>query len=204
MKLIEAQQSILRLGELVVQTSDVAAALDITRASASKTLARLGQSGVATQLTRGHWLMNNQVEPLRIPEFLAAPSPSYISLQTALYYHGMISQIPEVIYAVTTSKTRKFNTALGSFSLHHLEPDFFFPPEGMGANDVKMASPEKALLDLFYLSPARSNLFTTLPEIFIPKGFSWTRAAEIAAKIKSPSRRTIVLTKLQDLRERQN
>lgn len=35
-----------------------------------------------------------------------------------------------------------------------------------------MATPEKALIDFLYLSPARSNLFRVLPELELPRDFS--------------------------------
>ena len=37
---------------------------------------------------------------------------------------------------------------------------------------VKIASPEKALLDALYLRPARSRLFRALPELELPRTFS--------------------------------
>ena len=55
---------------------------------------------------------------------------------------------------------------------------------------VKIATPEKALVDIFYFSPTRSRLFKKLPEIQFSKRFSWQKAFALAKKIKSPARPT--------------
>jgi hypothetical protein len=34
--------------------------------------------------------------------------------------HGMISQIPSVVYAVSISRTRRYATAVAEFSVHHV------------------------------------------------------------------------------------
>lgn len=57
-------------------------------------------------------------------EYLTGPFPSYVSPQTALFYHEMISQIPHIIYAVSLARTRQYKTPLGNVSIHHLQPDW--------------------------------------------------------------------------------
>ena len=42
---------------------------------------------------------------------------------------------------------------------------------------VRLACPEKALLDTLYLAPTRSRPFATLPEVRIPKRFDLEAAA---------------------------
>lgn len=87
------------------------------------------------------------MEPLALPEYLTNPFPSYVSLQSALYYHGMISQIPTIVFAVSISRTKKYETPLGVVSVHHVNPSFFFGFKSMGSRIAKMATPEKALID---------------------------------------------------------
>ena len=76
---------------------------------------------------------------------------SYISLETALGYYGLI---PESVYQITscsTRKTKSFNTPLASFRYRSVSPACFF---GYGIeqrdHDIFMASPEKAVLDYLY------------------------------------------------------
>ena len=123
---------------------------------------------------------------------LTAPFPSYVSLQSALYFHGIISQIPNVIYAVSVGRTRVFRTPLGTVSIHHLQPEFFFGFEVMETAGVAMATPEKALLDYLYLRPARSNLFRSLPELDLRSTFNIKLARRMIRRIPSVRRRTLV------------
>lgn len=190
MKLIEIYHKLNQLEQPVLRTNDVAAYLDITTTNASKILARLARAKHVIHLARGLWAFPMYLDILALPQYLTAPFPSYISLQTALYYHGMVSQLPEVIYAISLARTKRFATPLGVISIHHVQADFFFGYEEKGKN-VKMATPEKALADVFYLAPAKSRLFSTLPELELPKNFSLQKTKNIISKIKSVSRRKL-------------
>jgi hypothetical protein len=130
--------------------------------------------------------------PLGLPERLTAPQPAYVSLQSALYHHGMISQIPSSVYAISLARSRRYMTPLGVVSIHHVAPEFFFGYETLGENGIRMACPEKALLDVFYLTPARSRLFCQLPEVEKPDNFNIAAARQMIARIPLPSRRAMV------------
>jgi predicted transcriptional regulator of viral defense system len=191
MKLINIYHKLNQLEQPVLRTNDVAAYLDITTTNASKILARLSEAKHIVHLARGLWAFPMYLDILALPQYLTAPFPSYISLQTALYYHGMVSQLPEVLYAISLARSKRFITPLGVISIHHVQPDFFFGYEEKSRN-VKMATPEKALVDIFYLTPAKSRLFTSLPELELPKDFSIQKTKNIINKIKSTSRKELV------------
>ena len=86
-------------------------------------------------------------------------SPSYLSLQWALGFYGMIPERVVTFTSVTTRQTAHFVNALGTFDYRHVQPDLFraFQPVRMGAGEVWMATPEKALLDYWYLTPDRGR-----------------------------------------------
>jgi len=197
MRLIEVEQQLLSLKQPVLQTRDVSAILNIPHAQASKILERLAATGRFVRLMRGKWATTKLIDPLILPEYLTAPFPSYISLQTALFYHEMISQIPHTIYAVSLARTRLYKTFFGDISVHHLQTDFFFGFEVI--DQVKMASPEKALIDVLYLTSAKSKLFKTLPEVEFTKSFSRKKANAIINKITSQGIKTLVQKRLEDL-----
>jgi hypothetical protein len=134
-----------------------------------------------------------------LPEALTRPIPAYVSLHSALHHHGFIEQIPEVIYAVTLGPTRRVRTPLAQVSLHRVSPEFFFGFERDPRTGAALAVPEKALLDLFYLRPARSRMFRTLPEVEFPPTFSATRARTMLRKIPGEGRRAMVQGLLEDL-----
>ena len=104
----------------------------------------------------------------------------------------MISQIPAITYAVSIGRTKKYETPLGTVSIHHIHPSFFFGFEVIGKGFSKIAIPEKAIIDFLYLSPARSRLFKALPELEIPKSFSTSKAHNIINRIKSTRRKNLV------------
>jgi predicted transcriptional regulator of viral defense system len=201
MKLVDAQVKLLSLKQPVIRTADAAACLKITHAHASKLLERLAKANIIVSLARGFWSLTKTLDSLALPEYLTAPFPSYISLQTALYYHGMISQMSSVVYAVSLARTRRYSTPLGVISIHHLDTDFFSDYTIVDdANlHIKIATPEKALLDVFYLAPAKSHLFKLLPELELPQTFSIKKAKNIINKIKSPKHQTMVMKKLEDV-----
>ena len=157
--------------------------------------------GHLVRLRRGLWALPDRVDPLTLPGRLTAPLPSYVSLQSALCLHGIISQVPTITYAVSLARARQYTTPLGVISVHHVVPGFFFGFEEAGRQGAQVASPEKALVDFLYLGPARSKLFRALPEVELPRGFSARRARAITARIESSRRRTMVQRALDRLLE---
>ncbi len=197
MKLLDAQVKLLALGQDVLHTNDAAACLKVTIPHASQILRRLSKAGLFVYLARGKWACKTSLDPLLIPEYLTAPAPSYISFQSALYYHGMISQIPGIIYAASLARSRQYKTILAHISIHHIHPSFFFGFEVDIRSGVKMATPEKALLDTLYLSPNRTLLFRSLPELEIPRNFKKNEAFKMISKIPSLRIRAHVNKKLR-------
>ncbi|MFH0881234.1 MAG: hypothetical protein V2A34_16095 [Lentisphaerota bacterium] len=62
-----------------------------------------------------------------------------------------------------------------------------------------MATPEKALLDVLYLSPAKSRLFAALPELEFPKKINMRRLRQMMEKIASRRLQTLVGSRLESL-----
>ena len=93
-----------------------------------------------------------KIEGEEIASFLY--EPSYLSLESALSWHGFI---PEMVYAyvsLTARINRKFTNDFGTFLYRHIKPGLFW-----GYTEIKtehghflLAEPEKALLDYLYLN----------------------------------------------------
>jgi len=186
------------LGMPAVTTSDAAAALGSSVTAAAKTLARLQQSGLVTSVRHGLWWLDSHVDPFRLPSYLTAPLESYLSLQTALHWHGVIEQIPEVVYAVSLARTQRITTRAATFSIHHVAPELFGGYD-RAQGGVHLATVEKALFDFAYLSAGRSRLFTALPETEYPAGFRHAELRRWLARIRSARARTITANKLEQL-----
>ncbi len=199
MKLIDAYRRLKEMAVPVFRTADVMACLNIGKGHASKLLSRLEEAHHIVRIKRGLWVFPENLDPLTLPEYLTAPFPSYISLQTALYYHGMISQIPVVTYSVSPARTRVYKTPLGTFSIHHIEPSLFFGFEPAGRTGIRIAIPEKALFDFLYMGQAKSRLFRYLPELELPQKFSVRRFQHMINRISSPGRRTSTAKRFHEI-----
>lgn len=200
MNQIEALRRLKRLGTQGFETRDAAAALSVTSPNAHMILQRLAGAGLLTHVSRGRWLLGADVSPLTLPELISAPYPAYVSLQSALFHHGLVEQVPAVIYSVSLGRPRRVRTPLGVVSFHRVPPELFTGFEIEDAGGAKIASAEKALFDLLYLSPGRSRLFASLPELEIPRNFQWSLLKEYCALVKSPSRRTFLAERIARLR----
>lgn len=80
--------------------------------------------------------------------------PSYLSLEFALNYYGIIPDIPGTITSVTSKTTKYFKTGFGYFTYQKIKPDFFTGYEARVENNIpfNIATPEKALIDFLYLN----------------------------------------------------
>lgn len=197
MKQIDALATLLGMNASVFTTADAAALLKMPRSHASQTLRRLAAAGHLVRLARGRWGAPGKLEPFALPEYLTAPLPAYVSLYSAMFHHGMIEQIPTAVYAITLARARRCATPLAVVDLRHVSPSFFFGYETHGRRGVKIAVPEKALLDALYLAAGRSRGFGSFPEIELPRNFSVRTARSLLARIPSPSLRRRVASKLE-------
>ncbi len=196
---MNAREALGRLRALrvpAVTTSDAAAVLGVTIEAASQTLRRLAASGLVTPVRRALWALADRPDPLALAEYVTAPYPSYVSLQTALYRHGLIEQVPAMIYLASLSRGARVVTGLGTYSVHHVSPELFGGFVRDPATGIKLAGPEKALIDFLYLSPTRGRLFAALPELTVPRGFKRSVANAWVSRISSPRMRSIVAQKL--------
>jgi hypothetical protein len=76
--------------------------------------------------------------------------PSYVSLEYALAYHGLIPERVEVVTSVTTRRSRHFATPLGAFTYRSLRDSRYATGailESAGKTAFLVATPEKALAD---------------------------------------------------------
>jgi len=86
--------------------------------------------------------------------------PSYLSLHTALSFHGLIPESIVQTTSVSTMKTARFKNDFGSFSYKKIKNELFFGYTQLEFTKDKtflIALPEKALLDLLYLYPFYNN-----------------------------------------------
>jgi predicted transcriptional regulator of viral defense system len=131
--------------------------------SMRRQLDRWVKTGRLLQLRRGVYSVAPPYQAEAPHPFLVANhlrKPSYVSLQSALSYYGMIPEFVPVTTSVTTGRPEELETPLGGFAFRHVKKTAFFgytQTEISRGQAVFLASPEKALLDLLYFTPASDS-----------------------------------------------
>jgi predicted transcriptional regulator of viral defense system len=126
-------------------------------------LSRWVRAGRLYQLRRGLYALAPPFQKVKPHPFVVANRMvrgSYVSLQSALAYYGLI---PDVVYAttsVTTLRPGRWETPLGVYEFRHIKKDLFFgyrSVEVAPGQRAFVAAPEKALLDLAHLHPGSDD-----------------------------------------------
>lgn len=190
MRTADALGELQRLGRPVIARGEAIARLSVSPVRASQILRSLEQAGLVSRLGHGLWLLKPDVDPLSIPPYLTAPLPAYVSMWSALARHGMIEQIPRQIFVASLDRSRKVETPLATYSIHHLAPEVFGGYTG-SSETAYLATPEKALFDTVYLRAARRG-GVYLPELELPEAFDESELRDWTQRITSPRLRTMV------------
>jgi len=129
--------------------ADLEKVLGQARPSLYVTLNRLVGQGVLTRLRRGAYQSAFQPPALaRVANALVYPS--YLSFESALSQHGILSQAPYMLTFATSRRTRRLRLGVVEVQFHQLKAELFFGYTM--ADGVYLAEPEKALLDQAYLA----------------------------------------------------
>lgn len=121
-------------------------------------LSRWKKNGKLIRLAGNIFILNEKdrkINPSKL--FLACEmvKPSYISLEYALSFHGLIPERVADLTCITTKKTRTLANAFGTFSYRHVKTECF-TGFSSGRDEAGllyyMAEPEKALVDFIYLN----------------------------------------------------
>lgn len=88
-------------------------------------------------------------------------APSYVSLETALSYYGIIPEVSMSVTSITAKTTRQFKNRHGLFMYRSIHPDNFrgYIIEKHQGFDVLIAEPEKALADYLHFKSLSGQVF---------------------------------------------
>ena len=132
---------------------------DVSIAQVRLQLSRWVKAGRLLQLRRGLYSLAPTWRKVEPHPFLVAnrlQRGSYISLQSALAFHGVIPEHVPVATSVGPGRPETVHNPLGAFQFNHLSQTLFFGYSRMEVAPRQfafVASPEKALLDLIHLTP---------------------------------------------------
>ncbi|MFH1460548.1 MAG: hypothetical protein ABIG64_09310 [Candidatus Omnitrophota bacterium] len=113
------------------------------------------KKGYLISLKKGIYILSDNYRKINLSRgFLAnfLVSPSYLSLEYALGFYGLIPEKVTVYTSITTKKTAAYKNYLGVFEYRSLKKDLFFGFTKVAENNQEffIAQPEKAILDFFY------------------------------------------------------
>ena len=125
-------------------------------------LSRWVNSGRIYQLRRGLYSIAPPYQKINPHPYLVAnhlQKASYVSLQSALAYYGLIPEVMNITTSVSTGRPERLETPLGIYDFRHLKTDLLFGYQmiNLGDQSALVATPEKALLDLIYLQSGGSS-----------------------------------------------
>jgi predicted transcriptional regulator of viral defense system len=150
-------------------------------------------TGKIIKLRRGVYMLAEPYAQISAHPFVVANAlkkTSYVSVESALAFHEMIPEYVPVTTSVTTRRPEKLETPVGRFSFRHLNKKMFF-----GFSEIEIApdqfalvaSPEKALLDLLYLTPGSDDAaYIKELRIELPDGFSFERMKKMVERCGAP------------------
>jgi hypothetical protein len=114
----------------------------------------LVKQGILKLVKRGIYIPGPKLSIAKPHSYLLANhilGPSYVSLESALSYHGLIPERVYEISSVTTENSKTYKTPAGRFSYTHVPlPYYSFGLQQVELSKIQIAlvaSPEKALCD---------------------------------------------------------
>lgn len=149
---------LLRLGNIPID-SGVLASFFPEIVGKNQKASALERAGQIIRVKRGLYVVNPELSGKAISTELVANrlyGPSYVSLQTALRYYGLIPETVYRVQSITVKHSRNFETPFGYFDYVACTRDYF----SIGITHIVkdgysfvIATPEKALCDLIAYTP---------------------------------------------------
>lgn len=116
-------------------------------------LARFSRRKLIYRLKRDLYTFDTaKIDELALAQVLY--QPSYVSLESAIAYYGLIPDVPMSVTSITTTTTKKIKTTLGTYLYSKVSPKLYFGfnvVEGSHGSQFLLAEKEKALLDYMHV-----------------------------------------------------
>jgi predicted transcriptional regulator of viral defense system len=160
---MEFSQLLEIVGDEPVFETGLLLAGDVDPANVRRQLSRWTRTGRIYQLRRGVYALAPPFQKVKLHPFLVANRlvrGSYVSLQSALAYYGLIPEAVPVATSVTAGRPARWDTPLGGYEYRHVKAELLFGYQWTDiGNDQRafVATGEKALLDLVHLQPRGDN-----------------------------------------------
>lgn len=123
-------------------------------------IANIEQAGKIIRLKRGVYVVSPKITKQLLSVELMANhiyGPSYVSMESALRYYGLIPEQVYTVRSMTTNRSRKFENPIGYFEYVTVNDSYY--SIGIKQKTVEnkytflIATPEKALCDMIIATP---------------------------------------------------
>jgi hypothetical protein len=138
-----------KAGGKILTLNSIQAATGLRPAAVKKAVQRLAEKRYLMKLGNRFYANKFALPSLEEAAMLLG-RPCYISFESAMEKHGLISQMPLMLTCASTGKPRKIATPLGEIFLHHIKPSLF--NNYYNKDGILWAAPEKAFLDYIYIN----------------------------------------------------
>jgi predicted transcriptional regulator of viral defense system len=134
-----------------------------TLAEVRMQLSRWVKAGRLIKLKKGLYTLAQPYRKVTPHPFLIANAmkkASYVSMQSAMGHYGMIPEYVPAVTSITTQRPEEVKTSFGRFVFRHVRKSWFHGYRQIDVGSGQrafIAIPEKALLDLIYLTPGADN-----------------------------------------------
>jgi len=181
MKKLKALQTLQASGKKVFTSADLQKILQTKSDTYSYVVAgKLVKEGVLERVSKGYYILtSNRPSDFEIANALYRPS--YISLESALNYYGILVQSPQQITSVTTKRVTSIKNGGKTFSFVQITLKYF--SDYQIVDNFLIATPEKALVDMmFTVALGRASL--SIEELNL-QSIDKNKVNELASKIKN-------------------
>lgn len=109
---------------------------------------RMLQKGLVVKLAKGYYALNKDYNVYELANLIV--SPSYVSCNSALFYHGKVFQVSNIISSVARlNYQKKIRETI--FKYYAMKESLFLNLEGIDyKKNLAVAHPERAILDCLY------------------------------------------------------
>lgn len=136
-------------------------------------IAELEKNGKLVRLKRGLYVVSPALTGKLLSTELIANhlyGPSYVSMETALRYYGLIPESVYTVRSMTVKRSSQFDTPVGRFDYTFCADDYY--PIGIRQEQKEngtfmIASPEKALCDLIAYTPNVRPRFVKALQLYL-------------------------------------
>ncbi len=131
------------------------------------------KDGTLIRLKRGLFVVSPKISGQLLSAELIANhiyGPSYVSMESALRYYGLIPESVYLIRSMTQKRSKEFKNTIGTFDYIQCREDYYsigVRQEQRGEVTFLIASPEKALCDMIAYTSKLRPRFIKAMEVYL-------------------------------------